>query len=572
MFQEYVEFKCIKKMKESNRERFENIVKEYAEILNRVVSDGGAVYTLHDFDHHCCNLYKIISEVILYEEAAFNGGEKAISDWELYLLNLAVLLHDLGMTKYVDLTRDNHSVISAQKIKEDYRNPANPLSEGKSGLSKNDIDALAMIVQAHSDVKDGSVGEEVNGLKNPDLTNDMPGRIGKTRAKFLANILRLADELDVTSDRLGTMNIRNELDEAAKKRQIIEKKLENTEDDNEKNNLMQQLDRFKKAEFSRMRWKSLSYFKSVEGDSSGKVTLYIDDDVVENEIAIGISDTSIAEEILKVYEKIAKEFEKFKEDIEADLQLANMVAIKRFDYYTKNITIQSALENIKKKSKCVACEKKVTPHVISTDLEVKISNFIEKRNIYEVGHYKLHDDLCARDWILVDEIISTESFFKKCESQLLLHLKGLEKLGENYLIIGIDFYGMLIASRLAFVLQKPYAYLIPDYRKTSSSSKEIVFDISVEEYDNIIIVTDVIVTFDTINKLAEKYNMSDKIKAIYAILFRNTADNCFALKNKELVEVTYVLNARYDIEIQKNDNCRYKDNAEQCKALNKTYN
>ena len=183
MFQEYVEFKCIKKMKESNRERFGNIVKEYAERLNRVVNDGGAVYTLHDFDHHCCNLYKIISEVILYEEAAFNGGEKAISDWELYLLNLAVLLHDLGMTQYVDLARDNHSVVSAQKIKEDYRNPSNPLSEGKSGLSKNDIDALALIVQAHSDVKDESVKEEVNGLKNPDLTNDMPGRIGKTRAK-----------------------------------------------------------------------------------------------------------------------------------------------------------------------------------------------------------------------------------------------------------------------------------------------------------------------------------------------------------------------------------------------------
>lgn len=571
MFLDYIEFKCIKKMNDNNKERFKNVVKEYAERLNRIVNDGGAVYTLHDFDHHCCNLYKIVSDVILNEETAFGGNSSSITEWELYILNLAILLHDIGMTTYVDLTRDNHSAVSAQIIREDYKNPANPLSEGKSGLSKNDIDALALIVQAHSDVKDGSVADDVNGLNNPELTNSMPSRIGKTRAKFLANILRLADELDVTSDRLGTMDVRNELEEAAKQRKIVEKRLENIEDAQERKDLQQQLERYKKAEFSNTRWKSLSYFKLVECDSAGKVTLYIDDKAIEDEMALGVNDLSLAKTILEVYEKIAKEFEKFKVDIETDLQLTAMVAIKKFDYSTKNEIIQALLNDLKKKPKDALIGDVVYPHVISTELEPKISEFIEERSLYEVGHYKLHNNLCARDWVSIDEIVSTENFFKKCEAQLLLHAKTLE-LGDKYLIIGIDFYGMLIASRLAFILQQPYTYLIPDYRTSNSSAKEIGFDISIDEFDSVIIVTDVIVTFETINKLVEKYMMQKKIKAIYAILFRNTDDNEFVLKNQNMVKITHVLNSKYNIEIQLNDNCRYRDKEKKCKALNKIYN
>lgn len=227
MFPDYAEFECIKKMKASNKERFDNIVSEYASRLNRITSNGGTVYTLHDFDHHCCNLYKIVSDVILNEETAFGDNPSSIKDQELYILNLSILLHDLGMTKYVDLARDNHSVVSAAMIKEDYQNPSNPLTEAKSGLSKNDIEALTLIVRAHSDVKDGSVPDCENGLKNPKLTNAMPSRVKKIRARFLANILRMADELDITSERLGPMDVRNELEEAEKNIKVIEKQLEN---------------------------------------------------------------------------------------------------------------------------------------------------------------------------------------------------------------------------------------------------------------------------------------------------------------------------------------------------------
>lgn len=559
-------------MTESNKKRFDKIVEEYAEKLNRIVSDGGTVYTLHDFDHHCCNLYKIVSDVILYEKTAFGGDEDSINERELYILNLAILLHDLGMTKYVDLTRDNHSTVSADLIREAYKNSANPLSDGKSGLSKNEIEALALIVEAHSDVKDGSVPDEVNGLKNPKLTNSMPGRVKKIRAKFLANILRMADELDITSDRQGSMDVRNELEDAVKNRKIIEKQLENTKDEDTKKKLEAQLKRYKSAETSLKFWKNLTLFKLVERDDAGNVKLCIDDDVIANEIAIGVSDILLANEVLEVSGKIDKEFMQFKNDIETNLQLASMIAIKKIDVCTTNEQLKTYLEDGKKKINIKAVKKDVIqPEVISIEMETKISIFIEKRNLYEVGHYKLHDNLCARDWIAVNEIISTESLFKKCEKQLLLHLTSLKKLGDKYLILGIDFCGMLVASRLAFILHKPYGYLIPDYKRMKSSPKEFDLDYSIDEFENVIIVTDVIVTFNTIKKLAEDYKMKEKIKAIYAILFRNTDDNRFVQESKEMAEKTYVLNSKFNIEVQKNDKCRYRDCQDVCKARNKTY-
>lgn len=572
MFQDYTEFKCIKEMKETTRERFDNIVKEYADKLNHIISDSGTVYTLHDFDHHCCNLYKIVSDVVLNEEIAFTRNGSSIKDKELFILNLAILLHDLGMTKHIDLTRDNHSLISADMIRENYQNAANPLSEGKSGLCKNEIEILALIVQAHSDVKDGSIRSEINGLRNPDLTNNMPGRVHNIRARFLANILRLADELDITSDRLGSMDIRNELEEAVKDKRVIEKQLENIADKEERKALEIRLERYKSAEISERFWRLLTLFKTIERDAAGNVKIHTDDKVIENEIATGVSDNLLAKDILEVIEKIQREFEIFKKDVETDLQLAAMIAIKKIEIYTKNNKLREMLENFKKKSEVrINRENDFQPHVISSELEVKITNFIEKRNLYDTGHYRLHDNLCARDWIAVDEIVLTESFFKKCETQLLLHLQKLENLSDKYLIIGIDFYGMLIASRLAFILHKPYDYLIPDYRRTKSSSKEFNLECSIDKFEDVIIITDVIVTFSTIKKLSDDYGIKDKIKAIYAILFRKMKGIEYEQKSENMLNKTYVLNSKYDIELQKNDNCRYKDKEDACRAKNKIY-
>lgn len=51
---------------------------------------GDSAFTLHDFDHHCFDIYKIISEVLFDEELVYSE-KYGLSERELYIMNLAVL-------------------------------------------------------------------------------------------------------------------------------------------------------------------------------------------------------------------------------------------------------------------------------------------------------------------------------------------------------------------------------------------------------------------------------------------------------------------------------------------------
>ena len=69
----------------------------------------------------------------------------------------------------------------------------------------------------------------------------------------------------------------------------------------------------------------------------------------------------------------------------------------------------------------------------------------------------------------------------------------------------------------------------------------------------------------------EAVHIQEKVRAIYAILFRDTTDRRFIEESRQLAEKTYVLNSKYPIEIMDNSSCRYKDDIHKCKASNKTY-
>lgn len=210
---EYKKIQCIRKMEEEYFNRFDNIVNEYAPKLSgRVIMDGSA-FTLHDFEHHCFDIYKIISEVLFDEELVYKT-DYGISQRELFILNLAVLFHDIGMFNELGATRANHSVKSADFVQREY-DDSRSVFKKKSDLTVNEVKALKAIITAHSDVKDKTVEDEKNGMKSPDL-KDYNAKEGKIRAKFLAGVLRLADELDVSSDRLGTGEIEQQIEEGKK--------------------------------------------------------------------------------------------------------------------------------------------------------------------------------------------------------------------------------------------------------------------------------------------------------------------------------------------------------------------
>lgn len=90
--EEYKALTCYTKMDEPHRRSFDALARYYGRILNRGPAQTVTVYTSHDFDRHCFNLYRIISMYLLREE-----GIQQLNPEELYLLNLSVLLHDISM-------------------------------------------------------------------------------------------------------------------------------------------------------------------------------------------------------------------------------------------------------------------------------------------------------------------------------------------------------------------------------------------------------------------------------------------------------------------------------------------
>lgn len=572
MNQDYLDYKCIRKLSDAKISSLKAIVNKYGEILNKEVPhDMGTVFTLHDFDHHCYNIYDNICFMILLDDA----WDK-LKEYEIYLLDLAVLLHDIGMTKCTEVDRENHSGISADMIEKAYRNSSDPLSEKKSQLGRNEIRALQRIVRAHSNMKEHPEGEENNGLKDKKLTNTMPGKATERviRARFLANILRMADELDITNRRLGEVEIEQELEEKTKELRDIRQKLSTLKGNEKKEELQKRIEQLERTEKSNEHWKRLYLFNRLYRDKAGIVYLCVNDELVEHRNDQGIPYSDSADEIYKVYQKIYKEFQLFKEDVEKEVQLSSLVGMKGLDICTECKDLEEKLKKIMARSKDDCSDRSTNedilyPTVLSEVVQDKLSRFVEKRDLFQVGHFKLHDNLCARDWITAEEVIETSSIFKDCEELFILDLKESLNLEEKNVIVGIDFAGMLIASKLAFIFRIPFTYVIPSHKTSSSSFREQEVDI--QKYEKIILVTDVIVTFKTIQDIIEYYEMGDRLYRIYAVFFRDTEEQKYLKNNQDLAKKTFVLNRKFNIELHENDKCPYKG-GEQCKASNRKYN
>ena len=60
MNEEYKQIECISKMKKEYFDKFCTIVEGYREKISDNLVIGDSAFTLHDFDHHCFDIYKII--------------------------------------------------------------------------------------------------------------------------------------------------------------------------------------------------------------------------------------------------------------------------------------------------------------------------------------------------------------------------------------------------------------------------------------------------------------------------------------------------------------------------------
>ncbi len=203
----YKSFLFYQKMDERYKRSFDKLAEVYGEELNsQNINAGNSLFTLHNFDHHCYNIYKIIDKFFSNSLDFFivNNNTKYI-----FKLYLSVLFHDIGMTDF-NLDRNSHSKRSAEEVERLWNNSDSALHKERIGniLDGNDIDEIKLIILAHSDIKDDTVLDDDNGLLNPkfDKYNEI--------VKVLAGILRIADEFDCDETRLGIESRLNQLNTA----------------------------------------------------------------------------------------------------------------------------------------------------------------------------------------------------------------------------------------------------------------------------------------------------------------------------------------------------------------------
>lgn len=309
---EYKEFLCVKNLSTNLKEKFNSIVDAYADRLSERIVMNDSVYTLHDFNHHCMDIYHIISSNILDDRTAYNK-DHGLSDRELFILNLAVLFHDYSMFNSLDATRKNHSRKSAEFIRKEYDDSRSSFRR-ICDLSEEEVKALMAIIEAHSNVKDGTVKDDENGINSPNLKKYTSRGQKPIRADFLAGVLRLADELDITSARLGDAILETQLVELDK-----DIKSGNVDNKYQKYDVMLESLHF---------WKLQHYFSFLELKNNGDLCLHIDKEYIQKIMKEGERIDDIRYNINTAYTKICKEYDEISKKVFLNRDVSIYLAVK----------------------------------------------------------------------------------------------------------------------------------------------------------------------------------------------------------------------------------------------------
>lgn len=534
------ELDCIKKMGDRYRGIWSSLVYKYAPRLNAHPLIREVAYTNHDFSHHCKDIYSIIDKVLL------SGIELKMEEY--FVLAVSVLLHDIAMTE-LHFDRLQHSVGSGEYIIKEVENGV----EQWQKVPPQHISIIVEIIKGHSDIKElDSEGKEnikVHTLQTVQMTSEAEVK-GVIRVRWLAGILRLADELDVTYARLGTAEVRY-------------KDLDVTNEKERK---------------SKQCWERLNYFSAVRREKTNIVLVlnkqylnkHINDDRVNivagikkvrkdidkklnevNKYAFDIDEEYI--NYIKIYNVILVDYEEIFREGELDEDLGKDILQKHMEasdedgpaivlsqdiqsFLLKDTESVHAMEQVDNTHQNI--EKKAMQ--LRQMLGENISRYIYDRGLIHYGHYRLNRQFCGRNWINVRSLLANPEMGKECidviatDLELILEKRDIK----NVVAIGVSMNGNIIASRVAFRLGLPFSYIVP--KKPGSIGADMEKQISITAGSKVVLFTGVIASFDTIKAVIKDYLQHVEIVAIYTVLWRKMSTEQFIDDNVLLPEIRYL--------------------------------
>lgn len=571
--EEYKSLTCYKAMDPAYQEDFDRLAQHYGSILNEGPAQTITVYTSHDFDRHCFDLYRIISMYLLREE-----GIEQLDQEELYLLNLSVLLHDISMCRggyekegYTIFDRDIHALQSAQWIQHEFNQRNTPLYQ--SGLTADQVEIICDICKAHSTLKDR---DTPTGLFDPELKYKKDGKIGEIRVKALAGILRIADELDVTRHRLanadevdrlltandGRPEVQAFIRENKKSRKhfrllLLIRGLERRENDTTQ--LALKLDR-DQAEKRRL-----------AGDKENLV-----DDLYEIQRKIQSELDTLWNEVISKEAAGARLFTTVRTIVWAEVDNQYIQDLRPVEVADSPVDICPVREETSRASDAAErAESKtsstgepngtgMTIDLLDSGLSQKIGSCVREWRLLHVGHYKLNLIYCARDWIDTERLMDDSELAADIISVFSDHICTSYRT-EEFTIVGLDLLGARAAAQVGFILQKPFTYVIPAHQYEEADSHEVdIPDIPAQH--KVVLVTDSIITGLTTAGIIQKNHWENRVLAVYTVFYRMPKNEKDVESARFPCEV-YALNADFSAEIALTDNCPYGDKS-LCQAVN----
>lgn len=480
---ELLKLQCIKNMGSDYTKKWKHIKDVYAPELDQGSIYNPVAYTLHDYSHHCYNIYKIISQVILYPEK-----DDFLSQQDWFALDVAVLLHDYSMT-FPNFDRLIHSKQSADWLMEQSESKDDTVI--KANLSHNESEIISLIIKAHSDCKKVENGKEIvteYNLEDPLLLDEMDGDgANPIHAKFLAVILRLADECDVTHSRMSKNDKSSYLDD---------------------NNIEQRI--------SKEHWLKLQCFKSIKRGNN-KLELIVNDSYIRS------NNEDVAtnqEKIISVVKTIKKQIKYVREKV-----------IANNDRYLQHFPVDEVIieSTFLDKLFVVDVNKNQFEHDIPVCpeinlLDAQLSEELKKAGIENMvvpGHYIVSDEYCGRDWIELQNIVADNQLVRRIAQYMIKDIRNSHLLGRNQKVIfaATESNGVILAAPIAYQLKQPFTYLVP-YNRNRKNCSEQEKKVDLSKYDNIILFTDAISTFRSLGNTIRGYGITEKICKIYAILYR----------------------------------------------------
>lgn len=498
----------------------------------------GDTFTSHGYDH-CIRIFQQLNNLLTGHVPFFDDVTKE----ELFCLGMAVLFHDVYMTKNPEM-RASHSRRARDFVRGEFEN----LKTSVFSLPISDpvIDTIGEIVLAHSDVKDETdrvIERTLDGVKD----SIHSGNDGPIRANILAALLRFGDELDCTSARISDRQ-----------------KLVNRD-----------------AVIDNKHWRKCELIREIMPPSAARNSIVLKiSDLVFNEGDDKGNDILLIEE---VQNKLSRSLQEVNNTVFTPKNVAwwhyNTVELhkeskalicqgKSVDVFAEPITNnQSSAVNIDNANPALRGATghaqntpdatKGTNNIMSADILIsqKLSKWVLEDKLLQSGHFRIHAERHARDWIDTSVLLEQKDRLDIVVRSFIQILNQHGLTCDNTVIIGEGFPGLIIASQLGFLGGFGCTYMIPG-DGTNETKRDFSRLPDIPKSKSIVLVTDVVAQGETLLRslehLGSKHGiMPDTVALILAVFYRKPADNATSLPGN-ITDKLVSLNADFPIQLCNN--------------------